>query len=68
MRPPDDFSGSVQGCLGQLMAYLVIAIVLFFVVLFVCSYFHTTLNTVLLVWLGLMFFVSLMFLLKMTEG
>ena len=50
------------------MAYLVIAIVLFFVVLFVCSYFHTTLNTVLLVWLGLMFFVSLMFLLKMTEG
>ncbi|MDJ1178293.1 hypothetical protein PJF56_05410 [Roseofilum sp. BLCC_M91] len=68
MRPPDDdFSGSVQGCLGQVVTYLVVAVVLFFLVLFACGYFHTTFNTVLLVWLGLMMFVSLAFILKMTE-
>lgn len=69
MRPPnDDFSGSVQGCLGQLVTYFVVAVVLFFLVLFAGSYFHTTFNTILVVWLGLMLFVSLVFILKMTEG
>lgn len=68
MRPPDDeFSGSVLGCFGWTISYLVAAFVLFFAVLFVCSYLRTTFSTVLVVWLGLMFFVSILFLLKLTE-
>ena len=69
MRPPDDeFSGSVLGCFGWTIYYLVAALVLFFAVLVVCSYLHTTFSTALMVWLGLMLFVSILFLLKLTES
>ncbi|MDL5057040.1 hypothetical protein [Geitlerinema calcuttense] len=69
MRPPDDeFSGSVLGCFGWVVSYLVAAFVLFVVVLIACSYFRTTFSTAILAWLGIMMFVSLLFLLKLTEG
>ncbi|MDI9636414.1 hypothetical protein QM565_11700 [Geitlerinema splendidum] len=67
--PPDDeFSGSVLGCFGWVVSYLVAAFALFVAVLIACSYLGTTFSTVILAWLGLMLFVSLLFLLKLTEG
>ncbi|MBC6424488.1 MAG: hypothetical protein GDA43_21565 [Hormoscilla sp. SP5CHS1] len=70
MRPPEDenFSRSVHGCFGLLAQYLVIAAVLFFAVLFGVPYFfRTTFITLLFIWILLMFFVSLLFLLRLTE-